>query len=282
MFAVPAIAGLLIYSVVVPQAWVQIRGEYTSAGAGFQAFSAGFLRQFAEGLSGNSTALSLVLALPALAIGSAGFVSLWRRCPHLVLALTLPTLVQLTLVVSRGLAVQPRLFLLVLPVALLAGAAGLDAAARTCGARLGWDRRRQAAAFGAAAVIACAASAVLLPRNYTRPKQAYRAAIEWLVRERRPGDTVVVVHLAYVGMEYYGRSAGFVEGRDFRHVRTIEAFEEVLAQHPAERMMLVTTLPQILAAALPELAGRVERDWVEVRRFEGTIGGGDIAILVRR
>lgn len=56
--------------------------------------------------------------------------------------------------------------------------------------------------------LAATVSMLSLPRYYELPKQAFRSPPEYVKELRRPGDVVIVVHLAEAGYHCYGRRQG--------------------------------------------------------------------------
>jgi hypothetical protein len=116
------------------------------------------------------------------------------------------------------------------------------------------------------------ASGLTVPRAWG-PKQDYEGAARFLERELGPADAAVVVDLTdYPYRRYYGRpwaavtAAAELEAVEQRHART----------------WVLYTFPVRLAAVHPDLWARLTQRYQRVAVFPGTVGGGDIVIMVNR
>lgn len=282
VFGTTAVLGFHLYAVVIPHMYVSIQAVYSDPSTGFSPFSRELIAELVRGLTAGFSTGLLFGAVPFLALAVAGYMVLWRRNWALAAALTLPLVIQAAALILRGLTLSPRFFILVLPLAMLVAALGLNRAAAACAAWLKRDAtgaRRMSVGFAAAALVVSLAA---LPRYYEVPKQAYRASIEYVESKRQPAGMVVVIHLAETGIRYYGRRYGVLEGQDYFYVRTVAALDRVLAEHPGRPSWLIVTLPRALRLGLPDLDARIRRDWVVERRFPGTIGDGDITVWGER
>jgi hypothetical protein len=133
-----------------------------------------------------------------------------------------------------------------------------------------------------AILLATAVSMVPLRRYYAVPKQAYRSSLEYAETLRRPGDIVLVVHLAGGGFLYYGGALGLRQDDTHFLVRTMERIDEVLASHPGRRVLAITTFPRALRLTTPDIAERLERDWTPARTFPATVGDAEVTVWVPR
>lgn len=280
--AVTGFFGFQLYAAALPQMLIYMRLVYVDPAAGFAPLSWEFVRALAEGLSaGYGAGWVMAAAVPALAIGGAGFVSLLRRNWAFVLTLTLPGVLLGAFLILRALVISPRFFLLALPLGIMCGTRGLEIAFAIVAGR--WvDRRRVTALATAAVVLMAAASLWSLRRYYAVPKQAFRASLVHIQSSRAPGDIIIVVHLAAGGYEFYAPKFGLRDGEDFFLVRTVERLDRVLAAHPGRRAIAVTTFPRALRLTVPDLADRIARDWVEERRFPATVGDGEVTVWIPR
>ncbi len=277
--------GLLVfqlYATMLPQAYVVLRSTYSTPWSGYHPFSEDFLKEMLRGISSGFGAGILFAALPFFLVAGAGFAILLRRHWMLTLTLTLPEILTAVVLLAKGLTFSPRFFLLALPVAILAAVQGVFAMSELLGSRISRTNRVASASITTLLVVALSvASLVSLRHYYATPKQAYRAALEYLQAERGSG-IIIVSFLAGPGFEYYGERFGLRAGRDYVVIRSIEAFDDVLAAHRGSRSFFVTTLLRFQHLVLPELDTRIAKEWIRVRTFPGTIGGGDITIWEQR
>lgn len=278
VFTMTALLGFQLYALVLPQMYVYMRVVYSDPSTGFSPFSRELLAELARGLSSGFATGLLLGAVPLVAIAGAGYVVLWKRNWMLAAALTLPSILQVALLVGRGLTFSPRFFILVLPLAMLVGAQGIDCAAALGARLLGRDARVARRVTGVFVTLLTLISLASLPRYYSVPKQAYRSSLEYVESVRRPAGIVVVIQLAESGVRYYGQRDGIQNDQDYFYVRTVDALDSVLAEHVGRPTWLMITLPRALRIGVPDLDARIRRDWVVDRRFPGTVGDGDITV----
>jgi hypothetical protein len=155
-------------------------------------------------LYGSSHWASLAYPLPSLfvALTAVGFAVLWRRRRGAALLLLGPLGATLLAAWLHRYPFKDRLILFLVPVFLLALAAGIE-----------WLRERaaswspRAAAALAAGLVALAASPVALsPPPYAREDVV--PVLEYLRRERKPGDAVYVYYGAAPAVDHYGARHG--------------------------------------------------------------------------
>jgi hypothetical protein len=208
-------------------------------------------------------------------IVAAGMFLLLRRHWLLGAALLTPSIVSAVFIALNQLSASPRVFLMAMFPGLLGGVLIVE-----------WIVRRIPAAqsppvfaraFAALILLATAASLVPMPRYYATAKQPFRASLAYLQAERRPGDVVVAVYLTDEGSRYYGSAFGF-DDTNLYAARTQEAFDSLLAEHPHDRIWIVTTLHRILSLTYPKLVAELRADWTPVRVFPATIGNGEITV----
>ncbi len=265
--------GLLLYSIAIPQVVVVLTGTYTTPVSGFQGLSLELVMEFVRGIAEGFGPGLWLGAVPFLTLAGLGFLVLWRRAWPLALGLLLPEGLIAAVFLAGGLTLAPRFFLLGLPLAFLAVSTGLWEAAGGVVRRMGWSSGRVGLTTAVTLAIAGAVGASL-PWYYATPKQPYRAALAHVEAIRRPGDVVVAIHLTERGVRYYGASQG--EGA-YRFVRTVEAFDRVLAGNP-RRTILITTFERALDVEVPDLAKRVRAGWRVESDYAATVGHGDIRI----
>jgi mannosyltransferase len=282
VFGLTAFLGFQLYAAVLPQVYVLMGVVYTEGSSGFRPFSMDLVREVARGLGVGFGPGLLLGAIPLLAIATAGFVIFARRHWVLAMALTLPVVLQATVLVARGLTLSPRFFVLALPLAILVAVQAIvsvsDLVARSLkrGPAFGWWLST------VAVLLLGAASATALPRYYRVPKQAYRASLAHVESARQPNGLVVEIHYAEAGFDYYRRREGMQGSPDYLQARTVPALDAILAAYPDRPVWLLTTFPRALRIDVPDLDARIKRDFEVDRRFPGTIGDGDIYVWRRR
>jgi hypothetical protein len=210
----------------------------------------------------------------------AGIWLLFKRNWLVVCALLLPNALFGLFAIFNGLAVRPRMFLLMLFPALLAGMVAGEFISGWLARRL----RRESlgpAFLGAFVGVLVLASASALPRYYAVPKQDYAGAVRRLASERRPGDIVIVVFLAEQGYKFYAEQMGRSADPDCYYVRDPALFRQIVADHPGRQIWLVSTFERALRLDVPEIAEEMKSGWEIDHRFPGAIGDGDVLIYRR-
>ena len=282
VFTITGFLGFQLYALIVPQAYVIMKTTYKSPSAGFSPFTAEFLQELIRGISAGFGAGAVLGALFFLLIAGVGFLILCQRSWALALSLALPGVLTGVFLVTRGLVVSPRFFLLVLPLAMMAAVQGIGSLATRATDIMKQGRTSSRYLATALVLAACTLSLISLRHYYSVPKQAYRASIEYLEGKRKPGEIVIVIHLAEKGYLFYGKRYGLREEKDYFFVRSVEALEVVLSSHADQRSYLVTTFPRATRIRYPKLAARLANGWTISRTFPGTIGDGAISIWEQR
>ncbi len=126
-------------------------------------------------------------------------------------------------------------------------------------------------ASGILAVVV-AASALTVPRAW-HPKQDYVGAAAYVESRREPDDAVVTVDLTDYPYQRY-------LGKPWTSVQDVGALEQVERERP--RIWLLYTFPIRLAAVQPEIWQRLRTGYDTAAVFPGTVGGGDIVVMVSR
>lgn len=273
------VLGLLVfqlYAAMLPQIRFLMR-VYSAPAMGYAPFSSAMLGELARSLSAAFGPAVLGALIPLVAVGLIGFVAMFRRQWTMTLALSLPEVLTVALAGVQGQVVPPRLLLLALPAAILATVSGIfrlsELATRALKVRIAASQ-----VATALVIVLSLGSLASLLSYYAVPKQPFRATIQYVQERRKTGGIILVMWLAGLGFEYYGPRYGLVEGRDYFIVQTSGDVDTILSSHPGAASFFVTTLPRLMHIAAPDLEARVTRSWTRVRRFRGTLGGGDITI----
>lgn len=215
----------------------------------------------ARGLPGGWLTLGV-----GLIVLVAGLVSYARQSPALLLVMTLPGVVTLFAIVLLQHNLWPRFFFFSAGFAVLIVIRGGFTVTR-------WVLPRHAERLAlAGTLLVIAASALTVPRAWG-PKQDYAAAAAFVDQARGPQDATVTVDLTeFPYARYYDR--------DWPSVQHAEDLAIIEHDHP--RTWVLYTFPVRLSAAYPDLWGRLETRYERAAVFPGTVGGGEVVVLVSR
>ncbi len=288
VFSWISILGVQLYSFVIPQAIAVMQRTYHDRSAGYFLLSAEFLnevmRSLREALGVHNSEILLPLVIVAAAVGSFGVYLLFRRSYLLTLSLLLPNVLLAIFTLKEGMVVYPRFFSLLLPLASITLALLIESLANVLDRYIkfsgDWTAGRHCKLIIQSAIILSLAifSTFSLPSYYSRPKQDYLSAVEFLKPDCAKGYVMVAIYHAEEGFSYYAKRAGLKLDRDFYLVRSLVKLERILSRLGQDKVILVTTFPRALALDHPEIKARIEQSWKVNKVFPGTIGGGDICV----
>jgi hypothetical protein len=264
--ALGALLAIACYSLMLPQVVRELTAPSTTAVSEVWTNPAWMIGEAVRGMASGvpGGVLTVLVALSVLGIGVA---SLWRLSPRATLVMFVPVAVTAAAVIGTGHNLWPRFFFFAAGFLVLAAIRGGFAIVRTF---LRWHPDRVAAS-GAFAVALL--SLVTVPRAW-QPKQQFRAALDYVEQEQRPGDAKVAVDIAqnlyllrgWAPDWYLTRSAGLLS----------------LVEQDAGRTWVVYTLPTRLRAVAPAVWELVAPPrYHVVRVFPATVGGGEIHVLRR-
>ncbi|NUQ13578.1 MAG: PIG-L family deacetylase [Gemmatimonadaceae bacterium] len=201
----------------------------------------------------------------AAAVLGVGVASLWRRSRLATLLMFLPVLVTLMAVVAAGHNLWPRFFF-------FAAAFIVVAAIRGGWVLVHWLVRWRPAAVATGGAAAVAAMSLLTVPRAWQPKQQFQAAYDFAEAERRPGDEVVALDIAYHVYFLQGK------GGNWRFTSSLTMLGD--AERSGPRTWVVYTLPARLRAVAPALFDYLAPPRYElIRTFPATVGGGEIHVL---
>ncbi len=264
---------LLSYSLVLPQ-FVATLLTPSMEGVGIEWKNpVWLLREMVGGLSQGLPGGPVTLAAATL-IGLAGVASYLRHSVLTGAVLVLPVVVTAVAILALGHNLWPRFFFFAAGFAALIGIRGLFAVARRViprRANTAAARKRSDALATIVAVLVIVASATTVRRAWS-PKQDFRAAGEFVDRNRGRDDVVLTVDMTSLPYRDY-------LGRLWPEVTSVSELEQQEAG--AARTWVVYTFPNRLAIVQPAVWERLERDYAEAARFEGTVRGGAVVVLVR-
>lgn len=279
-FSVAGLLGFQIYAVSIPDVVAIYQSVYSVQGSGYILLSRELAAELMRGVSAGF--ILGVSALPFAAVAAAGLLILMRRSWPLAASLLLSLVWTVVYLVVRGQSIAPRLFLVVVPLAILSCMASIDAVGARLSAKLApGSRLRRGTIILSASALPGALSLLALPAYYAAPKQAYRAAIRYIEAQRGAAEQVIVVYPAVGGFRYYLGKQGVRDTADYRFVTTASEYQSAFQSLHPRQGLLTTTLLRVLRSDTPLLADRIIRDWVPVRTFRGTVGDGDILVWRR-
>ncbi len=217
------------------------------------------LRSLSFGIPGGVVVLPLVMA-----VGLYGLWSYFRRSSSEALLMVLPVVLTATAIIALGHNLWPRFFFFAAGFAVLIGLRGLFALAARAGPR------GPAIAVGLVAM-AILGSLTTVPTAWW-PKQDYGAAEAFIDRNVGPGDAIVTVDMTRLPYDEW-------KGRSWIQVYGVADLVQVEEGH--ERTWLIYSFPTSLRALQPGVWERVDSQYREAARYGGTLGGGDIWVMVR-
>jgi mannosyltransferase len=218
---------------------------------------------------GGGAAGSAVLAL-ALLFGAIGLVSLWTRARAFVvmhLAALAFALVPLMLLRRH---LYPRLLFFEAGFAAIALAHGATVAGRWLFSRIERLEEPRARIAGAAVALFLASGlASSIGRVYAHPKQDFTGARDFVEAAAAPDDVRIAVGAAKLALPgYYAPSW-----------RSADSAAELAAMRSAApRAWVVWCLPDQLAAARPDVAAALARDFDLVKELPGSLVGGSVYV----
>jgi hypothetical protein len=140
------------------------------------------------------------------------------------------------------------------------------------GASLGRFLRLPGAASGWPGVVLClglvSVAVLSVPLAYG-PKQDYAGALELVEAQRLVGDAVVTLGIAEIPYSRFYAT-------DWVNVDTLQALDRIRAE--SKRTWVVYTMPLHTKAAYPDIFAGINKDFVEVKRFPGTLNGGEVVV----
>lgn len=275
VFAIAAFLSTELYAVALPEVFVVITNVYRAGSTGFAFFSTEFVREMVRGLSVGFGGGTLVAAGFFLAVAAFGFLQLLRRSWALAVALALPGVITAMFLLVRHLTFSPRYFLLWLPLTVITAVVFLEDIANVLWHQKPMVQRRFVTGFALTLALLSVAS---LRRYYTVPKQPYRTSLAYVEQHRAAGDMVIAAGFTELGVRYYGERADVPLGTNYRFVRSVSKLDSALVEAGNGHVWLLTTLERNMKIDSPALEARIRREYVEVARFDGTIGDGGIGV----
>ncbi len=279
VFLIVGLLAFQIYAAAIPEAYVTLTTVYSHASTGFSLFSSDFIREMIRGVSAGFG--SPIIALVFLIAGAIGFAALTEQSWPLAIGLVLPEVVTLAALVSRGLTISPRFFLLAVPLAMLSAAAGLAMVIDWIVARRDLRPNITRAAWTVAIILVVAASVKSLPYYYRTPKQPYRAAIAY-AEAHGNGAPVIVIANAATGFHYYLNRDAIADSSRYFFVRSRAQLDSAMVMPAAANEQLVTTFERAMRIELPTFDKEISSVWQRDTTLRATVGDGEITVWSRR
>jgi hypothetical protein len=266
------LAGLLIFqfhAFILPQIFGQasLEGTKSAVTAWKNPLWTGL-----ELLKGLRNALSG--SLPLLAVGviifGAGVYDFIRKKPVVVLLLSLPPVSAILLFKFLGHPIFPRTFFWIIGFASLVVIRGAMVVGSWVQRLIRWRAPQLKFPGLALSLGIILASALSIPRVYG-PKQDYQGALAFVEERHHPGDAVVTV----------GFNASFPY-KNFYHVvwQDVKTLTELdLVRSRSTRTWLVYTISLHIKNEYPEIYQSVQRDFVCVGKFPGTLSDGTVFVF---
>ena len=219
------------------------------------------LRNLSQGIPGGW--LGILIGTMIVLVGVLSYA---RQSPLVLSVLLLPAALIGILILGTGHNLWPRFFFFSAAFAVLIGVRGGATLIRRVvpqGQATRWEL-----ALGLVVVVL---SALTVPRAWG-PKQDYQAAIQFVAESSVAADAVISVDLTrYPFREYFGL--------DWVVVDSPEGLAEIEATHP--RTWVLYTFPVRLAAVFPDLWDKLQTEYRTATVIPGTVGGGEIVIMVK-
>lgn len=211
---------------------------------------------------------------PVLAGGivlAAGWISIFRRHWAAALVMAIPPVAICVFMAIQAHNLWPRFMFFSAGFVILAVVHGVVQVVRWGSSLLPFARRSglESAVAALAVILVILVSAMMVPRNYTLPKQDYTGARDFVKARLETSASAVAVGLAGEMYErYYEPHWG--------HPRSGPALEAMVRERST--VWLVYTMPIHMRVYHPDIWGTIERNFELVKVFPGTLGGGEVYV----
>ncbi len=211
-------------------------------------------------LSGSGIVGALLTSLAA-GIGALSFL---RRDRFVFALLVVPAVVAGAVIVLLGQPIRPRFFFFMAGALAIFAGRGLGVIARIENPA----STPTAATLAALTLAVVGAAAFALPRNYTIPKQNFEDAVRYLDGESAAGTVIGAAGPACFPVERYYAKVGWT------CLTSVADLESLVRSN--QRALVLHTLGDYIDDR--PLRDRIRTTCREVRRWPGTLGGGDMVV----
>lgn len=230
------------------------------------------LKEVASSLS-TSGPIMLIGGAGICAILGGGMFSLSKRGGWLLPAIVLVHIPLTIILLQLGsMRVWPRYFLIDLPFLcyfLIEGAFFYGALTSKISERFGLVFLKASKLGFVFSIVGILASASLLPKNYTMPKQPYVAARDHINANRSDDSEVTTLGMASVSYNLYYAPEWLVT----------ETLKELVALESANKeVWLVYAFPNVTEGRYPDIFKHLVGSWTEVADFDGSLGDGNVVV----
>lgn len=209
-----------------------------------------------------------IVAVGVLVVFGAGLLSYASSRPAIPGLLVIPPAVGAGVVLAIGHHLWPRFFFFAVGFGALVVIRGLVVVGERITGWLNFSPSRSAWAGSALAVSLIVISALSVPFVYG-PKQDHEGALKFIEANRQPGDVVVTVGLATTTFQRLYKT-DWVDAPD---LKTLEAL-----RGSAKRVWLLYSFPPVLASVQPDIMSSIQKEFIVVKQFGGTVEGGTIYV----
>lgn len=254
----------LLYSLVLPQFMATLLIPPDAASATVWKDPLWMLSEGLRVLSAGIPGGLLAVAVALLVMG-AGVASYWRRSKVATALMLLPPIATGGAVMLLSHNLWPRFFFFSAGFAVLIAVRGGFAIVHAV-----LPRKYAVPVAVGGAIMVAGLSLVTVPAAW-RPKQDYGAAKAFVEANRNPSDAVAATDMTgYVYRRYYR-----LPWSELQSVGDLTALE---AGHP--RTWVIVTFPVRLERGEPDLWKRLTGVYRTAARYPGTVGGGDVYVMV--
>jgi hypothetical protein len=221
---------------------------------------------FQEGIRSLFSGAGTVSMLLLLVLAAAGAAALWRRHPFATALLVAPGVVTGLAVLASAEPLRPRFFFFLSGAAAIFAARGIGATAHVITRR---DERSLTAATALCTLALVGLSATALPRNYRIPKQDFDGAVRYLEVAESHGRRIAVAGPACPLVDSYF-------GKPWHCIESLDDWRTASDTGAAEPLLIMYTLAEYSDDR--DVLRNLQTRCPEVRRFPGTLGGGDLVV----
>lgn len=223
------------------------------------------LNEFIQGINQTVPGGWPVLVV-VMAVMTAGVVSYLKQGVTLLAVLLLPVSFILIAIFATNQILYPRFLISAMPFLLLIGVRGGFVLSSII---LPFLSGRQVLIAG---LLVAVASFSQVPAAW-KPKQDFESTVQFLNDQREPGDEISCLTFTYLPLAKYWQ----LDCKKIESPAQLDSTEEA-----AKRSWIIYTLPVPTSEKLPEVWSRIQSEYQQVRKFKGSLHGGDITVMLRK
>jgi mannosyltransferase len=267
-FGLAGILFVLLYAPVIPQMLGTIQSGHSVGNPDLvRIWIVRIVTIITSVRGGLGIAVALLAGLFVLGIGMFSYA---HSQPIILGLLILPAAIGAAIVLAANHYLYPRFFFFLIGFAALVGVRAIMEVGRLL-CRLPILSKQNPLSVGTVLVtVIILASALSVPFAYG-PKQDYAGVLDFIQRNRQPGDMVVAVGFADIPYRD-------VYNTDWKMVRTIEELNALRSQ--GKRTWAVYTITSVSEERYPLVIESIRSDFSLVRQFPGTLGDGTIFVCL--